>query len=330
MSERTPFQSIMQTTLGFGLSRCLHVVAELGVADELGERPATPNELGRAVGADPESLGRLMRVLCDHGIFRLDGDRFSHTPVSRLLRSDHPQSLRSYVRMVGLPWFWGTYQHLESAVRTGKPALELVIPEGIWAHIGSHPEEARLFNEAMTGKAQVDIASVLTSYDFSKFRTVADVGGGRGHLLEAILHQTPDLRGVLFDLPNVIQSVRDGISERLTLQAGDFFVDRLPTCDAYLMMEVIHDWNDADSIRILSAVRRAAPAGAKLLVIELLIPETVGPNGGALLDIAMMTLLGGKQRTSGEYAKLYAASGFRLDRAIATPSDASIVEGTAI
>jgi O-methyltransferase len=124
--------------------------------------------------------------------------------------------------------------------------------------------------------------------------------------------------------------VRDIAGERLKLQSGDFFVDALPVCDAYLMMEVIHDWNDVDSIRILSAVRRAAPAGAKLLVVELLIPEAVGPNGGALLDIAMMTLLGGKQRTSGEYAKLYAASGFRVDRVIATPSDASIIEGTAV
>ena len=330
MSERTPFQSIMQTALGFGLSRCLHVVAELGVADQLGEQPATPDELGRAVDANPESLGRLMRVLCDHGIFQLDGGRFSHTPVSRLLKSDHPQSLRSYVRMIGLPWFWGAYQHLENAVRTGKPALEMVIPEGIWAHLGAHPEQARLFNEAMTGKAQADIASVLTSYDFSRFQTIADIGGGRGHLLAAILNATPGLRGVLFDLPNVIQSVRDIASERLKLQPGDFFVDALPVCDAYLMMEVIHDWNDVDSIRILSAVRRAAPAGAKLLVVELLIPEAVGPNGGALLDIAMMTLLGGKQRTSGEYAKLYAASGFRVDRVIATPSDASIIEGTAV
>src|SRR5262245_7745072 len=126
MSERTPFQSIMQTALGFGLSRCLHVVAELGVADQLGEQPATPEGLGRAADANPESLGRLMRVLCDHGIFELDGGRFSHTPVSRLVKSDHPQSLRSYVRMIGLPWFWGAYQHLEDAVRTGKPALKMV------------------------------------------------------------------------------------------------------------------------------------------------------------------------------------------------------------
>ena len=330
MTERTPLQLIVQTALGFGLSRCLHVVAELGVADHIGEKPATAHELGPLVDADPDSLGRVMRVLCDHGIFQLNAGRFAHTPVSRLLKSDHPQSLRSYVRMIGLPWFWGAYRHLENAVRSGKPTVEKVIPEGIWSHLAEHPDEARLFNEAMTGKAQADVASVLSSYDFSRFRSVADIGGGRGHLLAAVLDATPGLRGVLFDLPRVIEAVKGLASDRLELQPGDFFVDQLPACDAYLMMEVIHDWNDADSVRILSAVRRAAPAGARLLVVELLIPEDVGPNSGALLDLAMMTLLGGKQRTRHEYGNLYAASGFRLDRVIAMPSDASIIEGTAV
>ena len=330
MSERTPFQAIVQTALGFGLSRCLHIAAELGVADHIGEQPASAEALGRAVSSDPDSLCRLMRVLCDYGIFQMHGDRFSHTPASQLLRSDHPQSLRSYVRMIGLPWFWGSYQHFEDAVRSGKPALEMVLPNGIFAHLAAHPDEARLFNEAMTGKAQADIPSVLSSYDFSGFQRIADIGGGRGHLLAAILDATPGARGVLFDLPKVIDAARDLTSERLELQAGDFFTDELPRCDAYLMMEVIHDWNDADSVRILSAVRRAAPAGAKLLVVELLIPEAVGPNIGALLDVAMMTLLGGKQRTGQEYEKLYKASGFRLDRVITMPSDASIIEGTAV
>jgi hypothetical protein len=330
MDERTPFQSIIRTTLGFGLSRCLHVAAELGVADHIHDGPASSDELARAVNANPESLGRLMRVLCDHGIFQLDGGRFSHTPMSHLLKSDHPRSLRSYVRMVGLPWFWGAYQHLEKAVRTGKPALEVVVPEGIFRHFEAHPEEGRLFDEAMTRKAQADIASVLSSYDFSRFQSIADIGGGRGHLLSQILNTTPRVRGVLFDLPRVIETVQDLASERLELRPGDFFVDPLPACDAYFMMEVIHDWSDADSVRILSAVRRAAGPGAKLLVIELLIPEAIGPNSGALLDLAMMTLLGGKQRTLQEYGQLYAAAGFRLDRVITTSSEASIIEGTAV
>jgi len=331
MAELLPHELITQTALGFGLPRSLHVVAELGVADHLDEHPATATELASAVGAHPESLGRLLRVLSDHGIFERQSGKFSHTPASRLLRSDHPQSLRSYARMIGLPWFWGSYQYLDTAVRTGKPALEKVLPQGIWSHFDAQPQEARLFNEAMTAKAQADIASVIGSYDFSHFASIADVGGGRGHLLAAILQANPTAQGVLFDLPRVVQSAQAIASERLKLQGGDFFKDPLPTCDAYTLMEVIHDWNDRDAETLLSAVRRAAAKDAKLLVIEQMLPEASVPNAAALLDVAMMTLLGGKQRTKSEYARLYEGTGFRLDRVITMPSPASsIIEGTAV
>jgi len=330
MGELLPHELIVQTALGFGLPRSLHVVAELGVADHLGESPASAQDLAAAVGAHPESLARVLRVLSDHGLFARQSGKYSHTPASRLLRSDHPQSMRSYVRMIGLPWFWGSYQHLEAAVRSGKPALEQVLPEGIWAHFEAHPREAGLFNEAMTGKAQADIAAVISSYDFSRFSSIGDIGGGRGHLLASILQANPKARGVLFDLPRVVQSARAMASERLELQGGDFFKDKLPACDAYTLMEVIHDWNDRESEAILSAVRGAAKEGAKVLVIELMLPEAPGPNAAALLDLAMMTLLGGKQRTRSEYAKLYEAAGLRLDRVITLPSAASIIEGTAV
>jgi hypothetical protein len=330
MAELSPFQLIFQSALGHGVARSLHVAAELGVADHLDEKPRSAREIAGAVGAHPESLRRVLRLLSDYGIFKREGDRFSNNAASQLLRADHPQSLRSYTRMIGMHWFWGSYLHMEHAVRSGEPVLGKVLPNGIWAHFGANPDEARIFNEAMTGKAHGQIAAVLANYDFSKFATIADIGGGHGHLLEAVLRAAPAAKGVLFDLPNVIEEAKGLASDRLTLQAGDFLKDKLPACDAYLIMEVIHDWNDTDSAAILSAVRRAAPAGAKLLLIEFMVPETSGPNGAALLDIAMMTLLGGKQRTKAEYEKLYKAAGFRLDRAIAAGFETSIIEGTAI
>jgi hypothetical protein len=220
---------------------------------------------------------------------------------------------------------------LEAAVRTGKPSLEKVLPEGIWAHFDAQPQEARLFGEAMTGKAQADIAAVIGAYDFSDFGVIGDIGGGRGHLLAAILDASPEAHGVLFDLPNVVQFAQGIACQRLKLQGGDFFKDQLPTCDAYTLMEVIHDWSDDDSESILSAVRRAAAKGAKLLVIEQMLPEASLPNTAASLDIAMMTLLGGKQRTRSEYARLYETAGFRLDRVITPGSEvSSIIEGTAV
>jgi hypothetical protein len=183
----------------------------------------------------------------------------------------------------------------------------------------------------MTGKAQADIAAVIESYDFSHFASIADVGGGHGHLLAAILRANPSVHGVLFDLPQVIQSAQAVASGRLKLQGGDFFQDALPVCDAYTLMEVIHDWSDRDAKAILSAVRRAAAKGAKLLLIEQMLPDASIPNSPALLDIAMMTLLGGKQRTRSEYARLYEDAGFRLDGVISMPAAASsIIEGTAV
>lgn len=330
MADIPPPLLIIRTALGFGLARCLHIAAELGVADHLDETPTSLDAAADRIGAHPESLRRILRVLSDQGIFVRDGQRFANNAASALLRSDHPQTMRSYTRMVGADWFWGSYQHMAHAVRSGEPALDKVLPNGLWDHFAKAPEQARLFNEAMTGKAHGAIATVLGAYDFSTCARIADIGGGRGHLLDAILKATPGAAGVLFDLPGVIEDAKGIASDRLELQAGDFFKDELPVCDAYLLMEVIHDWNDEDSAAILSAVRRAARKDAKLLLIESVIPEQTGLSAAALLDIAMMTLLGGKQRTRADYETLYKATGFRLNRVIDVGFETAIIEGVAI
>ncbi len=148
--------------------------------------------------------------------------------------------------MLGIPVFWACYQDFKSTVCTGRPAAEKVIPEGVFAYLADHPELGQIFDAAMTAKGQVEIPIVLGAYDFSRFGTIADIGGGRGHLLQAILKATPTAKGVLFDLPQVINNVQSSASDRLRLQGGDFFKDALPICDAYVLMEVIHDWSDAE------------------------------------------------------------------------------------
>ncbi len=186
------------------------------------------------------------------------------------------------------------------AVRTGAPATTEAFPEGFWWYLAQHPDAGRVFNAAMQAKAQGAIAGILATYDFSGFRTIADIGGGHGHLLRAILDTVPTATGVLFELPHVIAEVAQLASERLTLHAGDFFRDALPTCDAYLLMEIIHDWGDEESVAILRAVRQAAAApGAKVLVIEAIIPDDPGPAWAKMLDIHMLMLLGGRQRPAG-------------------------------
>ncbi len=181
----------------------------------------------------------------------------------------------------------------------------------------------------MTAKAAGDTAAVLAAYDFSRFSTIADIGGGRGHLLRAVLEATPHSRGILFDLPGVIDTV-DAPGERFAVHAGDFFVDALPTADAFILMEVIHDWDDDRAAAILSAVRRAATPGATVLIIEAVADEEVLDPVVRTLDVIMLTVTGGRERTSAELDQLLAGAGFRATGALPTPSPLRIVEAVAV
>lgn len=329
MHEGNPFLALQMVAGGYCLPRCLHVVAELGVADALDESPRSAAELARSVGADAGALERVLRLLCAHGIFAADGDGVVHTPVSRLLRSDHPQSMRAFARMLGLDVNWRIFESLEQSVRSGDTATQSVVPEGYWHYLGAHPGAAGIFNAAMVGKTHAQIAGIMASYDFAGFGTIGDIGGGSGHLLRAVLDAAPDARGVLFDLPHVIEEDAALASERLSLQAGDFFRDELPACDLYLLMEIVHDWPDGQAAAILGAIRRAAPDGARLLVIEEMLSGRPGPEWAKVLDVLMLGLLGGRQRTRDEYRSLFDTAGFAFVREIPTGAGASIIEAVA-
>ena len=191
MIEPSPFETLRRIAAGYCLSRCLHVVANFSVADELDERPRSAAELAVSVGAEPEALGRVLRLLSAHGVFESCDGKFRHSPVSRMLRADHPQSMRDYVRMFGLPPFWATFEEMEHSVRTGLPASEKARSGGLWAYFAQHPEANAIFNATMVTKAQTQIAGVLAAYDFSGFKVIGDIGGGRGHLLSAVLERVP-------------------------------------------------------------------------------------------------------------------------------------------
>jgi hypothetical protein len=326
MIEPNPFETLRQIAAGYCLSRGLHVIANLAVADKLEETPRTAAELAVSVGAHPEALGRVLRLLSAHGVFESCDGKFRHSPASRMLRTDHPRSMRDYVRMWGLPPFWATFGEMEQSVRTGLPAGEQVTTGGVWAYLAQHSEANAIFNAAMVAKAQTQIAGVLAAYDFSAFEVIGDIGGGRGHLLSAVLERVPTARGVLFDLPHVLEDEAGATSPGLTRQAGDFFKDELPVCDAYLVMEVIYDWSDAQALSILKAIRRAAPSHAKLLVIDQIVPDDPGPAWSKMLDIHMLALIGGKQRTQREYEALFDAAGFSFKREIDTGAGISILE----
>jgi hypothetical protein len=228
--------------------------------------------------------------------------------------------------MFGLNAFWGVIGDIEYSVRTGKPAADHVLEGGLWSYLSSDAEAGRVFDSAMTAKAHGQVAGVLAAYDFSSAHVVADVGGGRGHLVRAIVDSHPSITGVLFDQPHVVAQVKG--SERLKTQGGSFFTDTLPAADLYVLMEVIHDWDDDHARQILSQVRASASPGARVLLVERLIPDSDEPSFPRTLDLWMLTI-SGKQRSLDEYAALLAATGFKFTRAIDTPAGDAIVEGTA-
>jgi hypothetical protein len=326
-----PFHTLMELSMGFVLPRTLQVVAELGIADALGEVPMHPEELAAATGTHAGSLSRALRLLAVHGVFQEASGAYRHTAASRLLRSDHPQSMRPFARMQGIPALWHIWEHLDHSLKTGRSASEKALPDGgFWGYFAKHPADSQLFNEAMTGKSHGQTAGILASYDFSGFRSIADIGGGNGHLLQAILAATPKLEGVLFDLPKVVEQSSAAVSGRLKLQGGSFFEDGLPECDAYILMQILHDWSDEESEKILTAIRRAAPKDAKLLIAEWLVPQDGKPSWTFFVDMIMMAELTGKERTEAEFKQMLAHTGFRLDRAIDAGFNTFILEATAI
>lgn len=327
-----PADDLLRISMSHGVPRCLHSVAEIGVADALGDSPRSADELAHDTGTHAEALARTLRVLSAEGIFEARDGKWAHSPTSLLLRSDHPQSMRSFVRMIGLSVYWRGFEFFEDALRTGRSPQEKAVPGGYWKYLSENPAASRLFDEAMMGKAFGQIAGVVKSYDFSGCKVVADIGGGRGHLLSAVLQAAPLARGILFDQPHVtsVAQAAGMESERLRMHPGNFFTDALPSADCYLIMQVIHDWNDQQAAQILAAIRKSAAAGSRLLLIECIVPEDSKPSWTKMLDITMLTLLEGKERTQKEYSDMLRTAGFRMDRVIDVGLSTFIMESVAV
>jgi len=329
MTERHPAEAILRLSTAYWASRCLHVVAEFGIADALGDEPQSAAALAAKTRTNADALHRVLRALCNHGIFTLRDGVFAHNAASRLLRSDNPASMRSLARMMGLDVHWDVYRHLGHSLKTGESASGQVVQGGMFEYLRDHPDEGRIFNEAMVGKSFGQIGPVLGAYDFSGFKTIGDIGGGVGHLLAAILGKVPAAKGVLFDLPEVVAQAKARPNPRITYVGGDFFKDQIPACDLYVMMTVIHDWTDEKSVAILRNLRGNAPPHAKLLLVEAIIDESATGSFPMDMDIEMLTFVHGRERTEAQWQSLLAKSGFELTRA--TPVGLSgLVEAVAV
>jgi hypothetical protein len=317
---------------GYWLSQAVYVAAKLGIADLVAEEPKSIGELAERTKTDPRALYRLLRALASVEVFAEDNQqRFILTPTAGYLRSDVPASQRSLAIMMGEEHFraWG---ELLYSVQTGKVAFDKVYGVGVFDYLGQHPDKAQVFDDAMTGIHGRETAPMLEAYDFSRFEVVADVGGGNGGVISAVLSRHSQLRGILYDLPHVIdragQNLIDaGVADRCQTMAGSFFETVPAGADAYLLRHIIHDWDDERSGVILRNCRHAIGESGKLLLIESVIPPGNEPSQGKLLDLVMMVMPGGMERTEEEYRRLLAEAGFRLSGIHHTATPVSVIEG---
>lgn len=322
---------MFQIISGFWISRAVYVIARLGIPDLLKSGPRTAAELASATSMHTASLFRVLRALVSVGVLSAEDDRFALTPVSETLITDQPGSLRWFaVSELGQEHYpaWGNLMH---SVKTGEIAFDNFFGMDVWKYFSRNPDDAAVFHDSMSGITAATNEAVTTLYDFSGFNKLVDVGGGHGGLITGILKKNPNLKGVLFDAPEVIEKARPkieaaGLADRCETVSGDFFQTVPEGGDAYIMKWIIHDWEDEKSNTILTNIRNRILANGKLILVDCVVPETDEPHFSKFIDLNMLVMTGGKERTEREFAELLAAARFRLLRVIPTDLPTSIVE----
>jgi hypothetical protein len=334
MSHGEPPSSALRGLVnGFQLSQAISAAAMLGIADLLAAGPRSSDDLATATDANPDSLYRLLRALASAGVLvEGDGRLFALTALGACLRSDAPEPVASWAEHVGQPYFRQAWANLLHSVRTGESAFRAAHGVDAWEYRNEHTQEGEIFDRAMTDMARTAIRAVLEVYDFGRFGTVVDVGGGHGALLAAVLDRHPGMQGVLFDQPQVVAGAgpmleEAGVADRCRVEGGSFF-DSVPDGgDAYVLKSILHDWDDPDATTILRNCRHAMSEGGALLVIERdLGPANETPDA-KLSDLNMLVVLGGRERQIDEYGALFEAAGFRLVDAVPTAAGLSVIEG---
>lgn len=324
----------MQLAGGYMLSAVLHTVARLAVADHLSAGPQPVAELARRTNASADALYRLLRPLIAIGVFAEPSPKtIALTPASDMLRADHPQTLRDMVLWIDSRFHFEVWADLEHSVRTGTPAVEHLYGKPCFEIFDSKPEVAQTFNAGMTALSGKLASAILEVYDFSTIPTLMDVAGGHGQVLCEILRANPKMRGILFDVASVIDGAKCRVCDlrldhRCETVVGDFFQQIPAGADAYYLQHIIHDWPDDKALTILGNCRRALQGknGGKLLVVDSVLTEKPSPQFGNLLDLEMLLMPGGRERTEREFRELFARAGFEITRVIPMKASDSIIE----
>jgi hypothetical protein len=317
---------------GYWISQSIYAAAKFGIADLLKDGPKTVGELAGVTSTNPDALYRLLRALASVGIFtEVEPRRFSLTPLAEPLQSDVAGSKRALALMMGDEQF-RAWAEIEYSLRTGKIAFDKAFGKPVFDYLADHPDKARIFDAAMVGVHGRESSAVLNAYNFSGVSVVADIGGGNGSQIAEILKKHGSMKGILFDLPHVIERAKErihaaGLLDRCQLVPGSFFGAVPEGADAYILRHIIHDWDEEKCLTILRNCHRAMQPASKLLVIESVIPPGNEPFQGKFLDLHMLLVPGGKERTEIEYRALFEQAGFELTRILPTSTEVSIVEG---
>jgi hypothetical protein len=310
------------------LWHCLCAITRLEVAERLAAGPLPVAELAAAVGADQDALRRVLRLVADHQVVTLNGDRVGLTDRGRLLCRDHPSSLSAAFATVGDS---DVAHGLTETLRTGRAAAPRMLGMPYWDYLAAHPDQQALFDQAMVQRAQVLSLACVPVLDWPASGSIADIAGGTGTLLAAVLQAAPGAHGILVEQPQVLERAqpvleRHGVADRCTVHAGDLF-EPPPPAGLYLLASVLHDWDDDHAARILAALARGATTDSRLRIFEMLLPTDASPHRAKMSDVLMLLMFdGARERTLGHYRDLLEDSGWRLDRVVASPGPMSVIE----
>ena len=325
-------EQLTRILISAALSRAVCTIAELGVADLIhAGRPQSVEHLASASNTHEPSLYRILRFMASHGIFEESGNRhFGHTPLSAALRSDAPGSYRATAQM--FHHLFAAWDGLHHSVQTGEPAFKKVFGVPVFDYVATHPELGPVFDAGMTSMNFYETAAMLDAYDFTGIKVLADIGGGNGSLISAVLARHPDMQGILFDLGHVVGRTKEnlkaaGLAGRCSVIEGSFFESVPAGADAYLFRHIIHDWTDEQCIQILGHCRKVIPVHGKLLIVDCVVPVGNAPSLSKEYDITMLAFPGGQERTEAQFSSLLRVSGFELKSIKSTTTMISVVEG---
>ncbi len=326
-----PVQHIIHLSNGIALIGAMRAALESGAADQLLLGPKPIAEIAAEAGLNEDALYRCLRALAAEQVFtEVEPRVFANTDASALIAAGHPLRLRENLLWATSKFFFSTFAEFMRSVRTGKPCVEEVFGLPFFEYLTTNAETNREFNGAMTAISAMVVPSVLATYDFSGMGTLCDIAGGHGLLLTSILQKHLDLRGILFDLDHVVEGAKlrideMGLASRCTTVSGDFF-HSVPSADSYIMKHIIHDWDEASAITILTRCARAMSRDGKILLVEGLVKGPNIPDFSKLLDLFMLSMPGGKERTEQEYAELLAKAGLKINRIVPNQSPLSVIE----